>query len=426
MRLRLINMIACLLLLGITRPILAQDEIRQYIRLNTNRVRTDSPDSTDFSDLQPIGDAIGDSRVVMLGEQDHGDAPTFLAKTRLIKYLHEKKGFNVVAFETDFIGLHELWKPGLTSDAIDSIVRKTVYPLWSYCDACQPLLHQYLPATQKTNHPLILAGIDDATKLQDYIAGLDRFVRGLPLSPQNLDTFTTRLLPLLKTWGRSAKDPRANAQYIGAMKDLKEKIQAAAGPDNFWAVSIDNLIAADSAFITAGIDYYENMNVRDARLAQNLKWLCERQYPNEKIIVWAHNYHVSKFAGHYPEPFLDSLRTMGTCFTNDTAWMKQTYIIGFTSYEGTAGRLYPHKIYKVDPPQPNSMENWIDKDLDFAFIDFRKFNHDHPAESALFNMSGAVKGNWYHKNAEAQWNRVFDGVFFIRDMYPCKSILTTP
>ena len=84
-------------------------ELSKYVTENRVAVITISPDSTDFSDLEVIGDAIGDSRVVMLGEQDHGDGSTFLAKTRLIKYLHERKNFDVLAFESDFFALNEGW-----------------------------------------------------------------------------------------------------------------------------------------------------------------------------------------------------------------------------------------------------------------------------------------------------------------------------
>ncbi len=62
-----------------------QRVVENYVRQHTVAVRSIDPDSTDYADLEAIGDAIGDARVVMLGEQDHGDAPTFLAKSRLIR-----------------------------------------------------------------------------------------------------------------------------------------------------------------------------------------------------------------------------------------------------------------------------------------------------------------------------------------------------
>src|ERR1700761_1302410 len=93
----------------ISLPAHAQKLIKDYVEKNAIPIYTIEPDSTNYSDLEPIGNAIGDAKIVMLGEQDHGDAPTFLAKTRLIKYLHEKKGFNVLAFESDFFGLNEGW-----------------------------------------------------------------------------------------------------------------------------------------------------------------------------------------------------------------------------------------------------------------------------------------------------------------------------
>ena len=106
----------------------AQKIIKEYVSAKTVAINTIEPDSTNYADLQPIGDAIGNDRLVLLGEQDHGDAPTFLAKTRLIKYLHEKKGFNVLAFESDFFGLNDGWdklrkeKPG-----IDTFILKNVF-----------------------------------------------------------------------------------------------------------------------------------------------------------------------------------------------------------------------------------------------------------------------------------------------------------
>ena len=74
---------------------------------------------------------------------------------------------------------------------------------------------------------------------------------------------------------------------------------------------------------------------------------------------------------------------MGTNFTQYSAWLSKTYIIGFTSYEGTAGRLNS-KVYKLDKPEKNSFENWVDSRYPFAFIDFKQFNIACSLQSQIF------------------------------------------
>jgi erythromycin esterase-like protein len=404
----------------------AQKTIEKYVRENTKIISTIDPDSSSYADLQPIGDAIGDAKIVMLGEQDHGDAPTFLAKTRLIKYLHEKKGFNVLAFESDFFGLNYGWdRLDKTKPLIDSFINKNIFSIWTQCNTCAQLFQQYIPHTFATGAPLQISGFDEQLFLNyssKYLTiKVDSMIRSLKLPVTLQPEYTTVILPLIDTpyhLINIAKDTLLLKKRLVYLSQIKNELSAKLGPNDFWLVIIDNMIQENIQLQYMRKDYWKASNARDKQMAMNLKWLSGVKYPNEKIIVWAHNYHVSKYNGHYPESFMNAALTMGGVFTSDTALMHKTYTIGFTSYEGTAGRL-TQKKYKLQKPPANSFENWINPACNYAFVDFKKYNLAEPAGNEFFYMSASVKTPGLHTNSQAVWTKIFDGIFYIKEMYPC-------
>jgi erythromycin esterase-like protein len=100
---RLSSLLLLLLLAASARAQSTFGPIQAYVKQHTQPIASIDPAFGDAADLAAIGEAIGQARVVMLGEQDHGDGVTMQAKTRLVKYLHEQKGFNVLVLEDDFL-----------------------------------------------------------------------------------------------------------------------------------------------------------------------------------------------------------------------------------------------------------------------------------------------------------------------------------
>jgi len=132
--------------------------------LSDNAIQINSIDPTvaddDFADLKPLITAIGDSRIVVLGEQSHGDGATFLAKGRLIKFLHQRMGFDVLAWEAGLFNCHDMDAAVRdTAVPIDEAMGRGLFPIWAMSAQVRPVF-DYARSVAGTNRPLEMIGFD--------------------------------------------------------------------------------------------------------------------------------------------------------------------------------------------------------------------------------------------------------------------------
>jgi erythromycin esterase-like protein len=324
---------------------IGQNKVKKFVEQTAVSISTIDPDSTNFSDLEVIGNAIGNSRIVMLGEQDHGDAPTFLAKTRLIKYLHEKKGFNILAFESDFFGLnYGIEDLSNEKNAIDTFLKKNIFPIWTYCNTCSDLFYNYIPATYKSSDTLRVTGFDNQmilTYSRKYLSQkLDSVLRNLNLPITKQSDYVTSILPTIDSlrfyyWLTPTEDYYSRCSKY--LKQIKSEIAKKFDKNNFWVRVIDNLIQENLEYGTKK-DYKQSSNARDLQMANNLKWLADYKYPSAKIIVWAANAHVAKYADSSKTNPDDKIISMGSYFTRDSSLLKNHILLV----------LLPMKVKQVD------------------------------------------------------------------------------
>ncbi|MFM7857833.1 MAG: hypothetical protein ACKO96_39405, partial [Flammeovirgaceae bacterium] len=104
-------------------------------------------------------ETLKDSRVVLLGEQSHGEGATFKAKVRLIKFLHEELGYEVLSFESGLYDNFKSFERVTEKNEQDSPLKNSIFKIWSETSELQPLL-KYIHKKKNTANPLIVTGFD--------------------------------------------------------------------------------------------------------------------------------------------------------------------------------------------------------------------------------------------------------------------------
>ena len=409
----------------------SQDVLERYIKDSVVLVRSIDPADTLFSDLDLLGKAVGDSRIVMLGEQDHGDSRTFLAKCRIIKYLHEKLGFNVLAFESDFYALNKVWDSiSLNASQVESTIMNNVFKVWTLCQQFKPVV-QYLTDQYQGNNRLQLAGFDNQLVGEYSVANLESNLsnyitaKGISFSKdeKNMNRLKNTLISVYTFFysGKYIKSDSSMQMFsdLGILTDIIIQ-QLSPDPGNLNGFNMQTLLSLKAISMqmiyALNKDYFLADSIRDKQMASNLRWLCDYKYPNEKIIVWAANSHIVKSDSRLLKKKFAKPSSMGYIFTSDPAIQDKTYIIGFTGLQGETGRITSSRKYSIPKPEKNGIESWLaDKMVTYGFADFKAFRKRNAADNESFDMRYT---NWI--SVKLPWHNIYDGVFYINDMTACQ------
>ncbi len=276
--------------------------------LASNAVRLETVEAgSGFDDLQGLLDVVGDARIVLLGEPTHGNREVYQLKHRMVEFLVEEMGFNVFAFET----------PMPESFDVDAYVSGGV----GTPERALAAAHMWAGDTESVAEMLAWMRRHNATSTQSLtFYGFD--MQSPERATAGTLAYLERVDPGLAAIAREAfghlaisfSDPEAvgyrpivdrdsdAAVQIGiadvlARFDANERNWTEATNADDWAVARQHAQVLQR-WVEANSDGGHRYGVvRDATMAENIRWILEREGSDAKVIVWAHNTHVANWDG---------------------------------------------------------------------------------------------------------------------------------
>ncbi len=385
----------------------------------------------DGTGVQALMEAIGDARVVMLGEPWHGDGGAIRARAELVRILHEHMGFDVLAFEGDFYSLHLGWSQVRSPADAHALARENLYRFWGHSEAAQPLWN-YIASTVGSPRPLNVAGVDirhlgalARTTLPD---SLDHRLARIPeVSADDREHFRAILERVLADEFTSRPPLESEERFLTTLDGLGRALAGLpeAEREPFWEQEVRNLR-------TLVLYAWRGAN-RDRGMGENLAWLATQVYPDRKIIVWSHNNHNITDKRMYfasPDPSLAAnVANRGlegiARFTYLGHEVRQffgpsVYSLAVLSHQGRYTREIPLRnlhdpgrfdyLHELEPAPPGTIEARLSDDgYPMAFVDLRRST---PGPRTARGLDYA-----YSPPLQMRWEMGFDGFLFLHDTF---------
>jgi len=276
----------------------------KWLHSHAVRLATVEPE-TGFEDLKPLRKIVGRARVVLLGEATHGSREFFQLKHRILEFLASEMGFNVFAQEGMWARTLEVNKyvtsgQGTAAGALagPGWVRNTEEHL-SLVEWMRRY-NQQAPAGKKLRFYGfdMQDGVPSLTALLDYLKEVDpdyaRRAESL-LSPlKRLDSYET--VKAYPSW--PADSLRAIREGIAEARERlrqNEKSYSARTGRERWAIAMQHArVIAQAEETWRNPQWPRTDALRDRFMAENILSILAMEGPKARIVVSAHNGHVTK------------------------------------------------------------------------------------------------------------------------------------
>lgn len=386
-----------------------------------NRIDIRSLTSSNFSDLQCFKNYIGNRSIVQLGESSHGSREYSQIKVRLIKFLHEEMGFNVIAFESGFFECY------YTNDNIQQFpvypaMQNSIFWIWGTPELRDLFL--YIKNTHSTNNPLNLAGFDcqfssrnnsiilHPTFLYDVLSEIDS------IQAYIYKGFDSVVIQNMLCWNQtylSQYKDSINYTFYEIVNYIDNNVNElmllfSENPEIPFVLkqSVLNLIAYMDFIISYNSLYINpvSVRIRDSTMASNVIFIKEKLYPQKKLIIWAHNYHIANSS--YLHAVSPDIKVMGNWLHEKYTY--DLYTIGAYMLRGKT--KYNESFIDVQlPVSPNSVEAILYyTKKKYCFIDLANQNYC-SSNRWMFNLITAKYEGFASESMIIR--NVYDGLIFI-------------
>ena len=348
-----------------------------------------------LDDLEWLDRAVGDARVVAIGESAHYNAEFLRFRHRLVRYLVERHGFSAHAMETGFVesALVDDWVLGGDGE-LDEVMATGLTSLMGLWTPIREHLEWMSEHNSHSENPVGFHGIDMPGSLSSLLSGLDAVIAytgegahlreiAATFSAESaftapaalaayaaLDTATRDAL----TAGLADLTAHLSANSLDLVRSTSITAYDRARRELATTVALDGMVRA----LTRG-DFRSMMFAREAAIADTVEWILDRE---ERIVLTAHNAHVQRWPGSLPGS--GPLTSVGLHLADRLGG--DYLVVGTTSGTGrtlnTSPDFYAGALFAdLEPPRPGSLDALMAATHDGLFAtDLRTLS---PADAAV-------------------------------------------
>lgn len=389
------------------------------------------------SAMQYFETIVAGARIIALGESTHGTSEFFRLKHRLLDYAVNEMNVRIFAMEGNMLTIKRINEYVQNGQGSAQNSMNGIFMVWYNEEVLQMIEWVREYNSLNPNDPVQFVGYD----IQEVIPPIDSLQSFLKKYDLQLYSASAKFLEELRNNGgygvaaSSSKKQRRNwyKKAKSLLKKVKKSTKIEKGKEDIshlneilWGIQYANLVKQFTENTLRGhLSFY-----RDKAMAENISWFLNNSPDSIRMLVWAHDYHVSRGDFRKDKYNIYNGLSMGNWLSKEYGTDYKSFAL--STYEGSYRGMVSYFDFtqKECPLHPSPQGT-----LDYAL---HQLSNQKKVIGMLLDLSSGHNQNWLlkplkmrfanHVNIEyGYWvdyvlPKQFDGIFFVNETSPSQPL----